>query len=360
LLHHQLDLRDGLDGCGRAALLGLEQAPRRGGTWSPLHRALEVALRFKNEATWWPWAACEPLYRLAQPWVTRYPLVKGLGNFGSIDGGAPGGPMVVEGHVSDLARAAFEDVIPRPSRDGLRHYPHDTPLAARLPFLLLNGSAPGAPGPFLLPPHNLREVAEALILLTRDVDTPVDDLLDVLLGPDFPTGGEVDAEASDLDGLYRRGRGTVRLRATVDLVEGPPAALVVTSLPYLVARTPVVRELAARVEDGEFPGVEGVRDESAPPDVPVRIVIDLAPGAADASPGTTLDRLHALTPLAATYACTLRPWRSIGHLLRDFLATRPDAIAAARDAIKLRDRFGDERRTRIARRARDLRAGASS
>jgi DNA gyrase/topoisomerase IV subunit A len=348
VLHHQLDVRDGLDGCGRAALLGLEQAPRRGRAWSPLHRALEVALRFKNESTYWPWAACEAAYRLGQPFVTRYPLVKPLGNFGTVDGVPPGGPMVVDAQVSDIARALFEDLIPRPSRDGLANYPHDTPLAARLTVLLLNGSAPGAPGPFLLPPHNLREVAEACLHLVRFPRSPADDLDDLILGPDFPTGGEIPVEdRGAIRDLYERGSCRLRLRATFETVAtgtSGRSALVISSLPYLVPKGPLVQRIGALASEGELPGVEAVRDDSAPPDRPVRIVLDLA---ADAIPDAITARLLALTPLESCYACSLWPWRSLRHLIGDFLATRgPDPVATAREIILLRDRFADPRRTR--------------
>ncbi len=213
-------------------------------------------------------AVYDTLVRMAQDFSLRYPLVEGQGNFGSIDGDAPAAMRYTEVRLAKaagemLADIDMETVGFEPNYDGSLEEPRVLP--SRIPNLLANGSSGIAVGMSTnIPPHNLRELSEALILLVRAPGSSIDEIMRVLPGPDFPTGAYLYGTRGIRD-AYTTGKGLLRLRART-LVERNPRsgreAIIITEVPYTVNKAKLLEEIAGLVREKKIEGISDLRDES--------------------------------------------------------------------------------------------------
>lgn len=243
----------------------------------------------------------DAMVRLAQPWATRYLLVNGQGNFGSMDGDPPAAMRYTEAKMHRLADELLADINMdtvefRDTYDGENQEP--TVLPAKMPNLLLNGQLGIAVGMATnIPPHNLGEVADATIYKIDHPDASLDDLLKFIQGPDFPTGGVVYG-AGSIRQAYATGRGGVVMRGVAEIVEGNKGRhqIVITEIPYALNKESLVIKIADLVKEKKIVGVSDLRDESARGNV--RIVIDLKK---DAYPKKLLNQLYKLTPLQSSF-----------------------------------------------------------
>ena len=223
-------------------------------------------------------AVYDTLVRMVQEFSLRYPLIDGQGNFGSIDGDSAAAYRYTEAKLARVAMELLSDIDHEtvdfiPNFDGRLQEP--TSLPARLPHLLLNGSDGIAVGMATkIPPHNLRELAAATDHLVRHPDCSVEDLVELVEGPDFPTGGYIWGWEGIGD-AYRKGRGLVEMRARIHLEEGMygKTSLIVTELPYQVNKTRVIQQITKIVRSGRVDAITDLRDESDRDGV--RLVIEL-------------------------------------------------------------------------------------
>ena len=243
----------------------------------------------------------DSMVRLAQPWATRYLLVNGQGNFGSMDGDPPAAMRYTEAKMHRLADELLADINMdtvdfRDTYDGENQEP--TVLPAKMPNLLLNGQLGIAVGMATnIPPHNLSEVVDATVYKIDHPDASLDDLLKYIQGPDFPTGGVVYG-AGSIRQAYATGRGGVVVRGVAEIVEGTKGKhhIVISEIPYALNKESLVIKIADLVKEKKIVGVSDLRDESARGNV--RIVIDLKK---DAYPKKLLNQLYKLTPLQTSF-----------------------------------------------------------
>lgn len=246
-------------------------------------------------------AIYDSMVRMAQPWSMRYELVRGQGNFGSMDGDPPAAYRYTEAKMAKAAEELMEDIDKetvdfRDNYDGTLREP--SVLPAKLPNLLLNGQMGIAVGMATnIPPHNLGELVDATVHLIDDPDASTDDLLEYVKGPDFPTGGVIYGKES-LRAAYASGRGGVAVRAVADIVENKKGrhSIIVTEIPYALNKASLIEKIADLVKDKKINGISDLRDESARGDV--KIVIDLKK---DAYPKKILNQLFKLTPLQTSF-----------------------------------------------------------
>ena len=245
------------------------------------------------------------LVRLAQDWVMRYPLVDGQGNFGSIDGDAPAAMRYTEARLTPIAMELLADlekntVDYRPNYDETREEP--VVLPAVVPNLLVNGCSGIAVGMATeVPPHNLREVCDAIIAIIDKPETAPEDLLKIVKGPDFPTGGIIYGTQGIRD-CYLTGRGSMKMRSKVQVEEGKGGrmSLVVTEIPFQVNKTSLLEKIAQMVREGKIAGISDLRDESDRDGM--RIVVELKK---DANPKVVLNQLFVHTPLQTTFGAIM-------------------------------------------------------
>jgi DNA gyrase subunit A len=243
----------------------------------------------------------DAMVRLAQPWAMRYTLVNGQGNFGSMDGDPPAAYRYTEAKMERLADELLVDIDKdtvdfRDNYDGTKQEP--SVLPAKLPNLLLNGQVGIAVGMATsIPPHNLTELIDATIHQIEHPDATLDDLLEFVKGPDFPTGGTIYGKES-LRTAYATGRGGVVTRGSAEIVEGKKGRhqIVITEIPYALNKESLVIKIADLVRDKKINGIADIRDESARGNV--KIVIDLKK---DAFPKKLLNQLYKLTPLQQSF-----------------------------------------------------------
>ena len=243
----------------------------------------------------------DSMVRLAQPWSTRYLLVNGQGNFGSMDGDPPAAMRYTEAKMHRLADELLADIDKdtvdfRDNYDGTTQEP--TVLPAKLPNLLLNGQLGIAVGMATnIPPHNLSEVIDATVYKIDHPDVPLDKLLEFITGPDFPTVGIVYG-AGSIRQAYATGRGGVVVRGVAEIVEGAKGRhqIVISEIPYALNKESLVIKIADLVKEKKISGISDLRDESARGSV--RIVIDLKK---DAYPKKLLNQLYKLTPLQTSF-----------------------------------------------------------
>ncbi|MFZ1249765.1 MAG: DNA gyrase subunit A [Candidatus Saccharimonadales bacterium] len=243
----------------------------------------------------------DAMVRLAQPWATRYPLVNGQGNFGSMDGDPPAAMRYTEAKMNRVADELLADIDKdtvdyRDNYDGTTQEP--SVLPAKLPNLLLNGQLGIAVGMATnIPPHNLSEVIDATIHKIDHPDASLDDLLQHITGPDFPTGG-VAYGAASIRQAYATGRGGVVVRGVAEIIEGNKGRhqIVISEIPYALNKESLVIKIADLVKEKKIAGISDLRDESARGNV--RIVIDLKK---DAYPKKLLNQLYKLTPLQSSF-----------------------------------------------------------
>jgi len=274
------DIRDGLKPVHRRILYSMEQMglafnrPTRkcarivGDTIGKYHPHGDVAVY-------------DALVRMAQPFSLRYPLVDGQGNFGSVDGDPPAAYRYTEARLSRIAGALLEDLDKetvdfRPNYDDSEVEPEVLPT--RVPNLLVNGSAGIAVGMATnIPPHNLTEIIEATILLIQRPDATLAMLLDIVKGPDFPTGGSILGRQGIVD-IYAKGRGQLKIRAKAgtENIGKDRQQIVVTEIPYQVNKSKLIEQMAASVNEKRVEGIGDIRDESDRDGI--RIVLELKRG----------------------------------------------------------------------------------
>ncbi|HMP60285.1 MAG TPA: DNA gyrase subunit A, partial [Gemmatales bacterium] len=245
------------------------------------------------------------LVRMAQHWNTRYVLVDKQGNFGSLAGLPPAAMRYTEARLSAVAADMLADldkdtVDTVPNYDGRLREP--TVLPGRFPNLLVNGSDGIAVGMATsIPPHNLGEICDGIIKLIDAPQTTVNELINIIPGPDFPTGGVICGTNGILDG-YRSGRGKIiiRARATVN-DDGPRTQIIVQDIPYQQTLNRIMESIGDAIKNERITGVSGApRDESSErKGEPVRIVLDLK---READPNLVLNQLYQFTPLQETYS----------------------------------------------------------
>ncbi len=287
------------------------------------------------------------IVRLAQPFALRYPPVDGQGNFGSIDGDPPAAMRYTEARLTRIASEVLADlgrdtVDFIPNSDNTRTEP--VVLPARIPTLVINGSAGIAVGMATnIPPHNLIEVVDALVMLARNPESTIEDVMEKLPGPDFPTGATICGSAG-IRQAYRTGRGLlhVRARTTNETLRGDRRAITVSEIPYMVNKASLVEKIAELVRDGRIDGISDLRDESDRHGM--RIVIELKK---DANEEVVLNQLYKLSPMQTTFGVNLlalvnnRPRTlSILELLTHFLDFRREVVRrrAAHDLRQAEDR----------------------
>ena len=248
----------------------------------------------------------DALVRLAQDFSMRYPLVDGHGNFGSIDGDPPAAYRYTEARMSKISDEMLRDIEKDtvnwdPNFDESRKEPRVLP--SRFPNLLVNGSAGIAVGMATnIPPHNLREVINATICVLDNREATLDDLMEHIKGPDFPTRGIIMGR-SGIRAAYATGKGHIRVRARTEMEEfgNGRTRIIVTELPYQVNKSRLVENIADQVKDKRLEGISGLRDESDGKKG-MRIVIELKK---DANPQVVLNRLFAQTQMQTTFAVVM-------------------------------------------------------
>lgn len=246
-------------------------------------------------------AIYDAMVRLAQDWSTRYLLVNGQGNFGSMDGDPPAAERYTEARMAKAGQALLEDIdketVPfRENYDGSEMEPEVLP--AKLPNLLLNGQIGIAVGMATnIPPHNISEVIDAIVHLIDKPDATLDDLLEHVKGPDFPTGGIVYGKDSIRTALAT-GKGGVVVRGVASIEENKKGAqqIIISEVPYGVNKAGLLEKIADLYKEKKITGIRDLRDETARG--VVRIVIDLKK---DAYPKKLLNQLYKLTPLQLTF-----------------------------------------------------------
>ena len=277
-------------------------------------------------------AVYDAIVRMAQDFSLRYPLVDGQGNFGSMDGDAPAAMRYTEIRMAPIAALMLID-IDRDTVDFADNYDgaeqEPTVLPARLPNLLVNGASGIAVGMATnIPPHNLREVIDAALALSRAPDIGIAELMEHVPGPDFPTAAQIVGEAGMAE-AYRTGRGTIQLRARAEIEEGKTRdSIVVTELPYRVNKARCVEKIAMLARKKEIAGIQEVRDESDKDGT--RVVVELR---RDVSAEIVLNNLYRRTPLESSFGinmvalCGGRPQLlNLKQMLEHFLDHRRDVV----------------------------------
>jgi len=246
----------------------------------------------------------DTLVRMAQPWVMRYPLVDGQGNFGSVDGDSAAAYRYTECRLTKLSEELLKD-IDEDTVDFAPNYKESstepTVLPSALPSLLMNGSTGIAVGMATnIPPHNLRELIDSVCAVIDDPSISIDDLMKILPGPDFPTGGTISGK-SGIESYMKTGRGIVRMRGAMDIEELPNGKqqLVITHIPYNVNRATLVTRIADLVKEKILDGVSDLRDESTED---TRIVVELKMGEIER---VTINKLYKLTALESSFGVIL-------------------------------------------------------
>ena len=280
-------------------------------------------------------AVYDALVRLVQTFGCRNPLLDGHGNFGSVDDDPPAAMRYTETRLAPVSHQALLEEIGNdtvdfaPNFDGSQQEP--TVLPAQLPFLLLNGCTGIAVGMATsIPPHNLGEVVDALVALIRNPNLSDEKLLQLVPGPDYPTGGVV-LTGSGLRDTYLHGRGSIPMRGVAHIEEVQPGkgrhkrnAVVITELPYQLSKAGWIEKLAEQVNDGKVAGIADIRDESDRDGM--RVVVELR---RDANPEQVLAQLHKRTALQNNFGAILlalvngQPIQlSLRQMLQQFLEYR--------------------------------------
>ncbi|MFA5133528.1 MAG: DNA gyrase subunit A [Patescibacteria group bacterium] len=293
------DVRDGLKPVHRRILYA---------TWA---MGLKATAKFRKSATivgevlgkYHPHgdsAVYDSLARMAQDFSLRYPLINGQGNWGSIDGDAPAAMRYTEAKMSGIAEELLYDIEREtidfiPNYDGSQKEPKVMP--AKLPNLLLNGSMGIAVGMATnIPPHNLTEICDATMHLIENPECIVDDLMEFVKGPDFPTGGII-FDKNEIKQAYSTGRGGIVMQAKTEILEEKGKFyILISEIPYQVNKATLIEKIADLVQEKKLEGIRDIRDESSKEGI--RIIIELKK---DAYPKKVLNRLFVLTPLQDTF-----------------------------------------------------------
>jgi DNA gyrase subunit A len=294
------DVRDGLKPVHRRILYVMDKSNLRSGSKHTKSAQIvgEVMGKYHPHGDT---AIYDAMVRLAQPFSTRYPLVDGQGNFGSMDGDPAAAYRYTEARMTRPSEAMVEDLDKETVNfvdnfDGSHQQPEVLP--AKLPNLLLNGQVGIAVGMATnIPPHNLSELVDATITQIDNPQATLDDLMEHVKGPDFPTGAVVYGRES-IRTAFGTGRGGVVIRGVADVEEASKGRhrIIITEIPYAVNKAGLVEKIADLVRDKKIAGISDIRDESSRGSV--RIVIDLKK---DAYPKKLLNQLYKLTPLQTAF-----------------------------------------------------------
>ena len=246
------------------------------------------------------------LVNMAQDWSTRYPLVDGHGNFGSVDGDGAAAMRYTEARLSQISMEMLADINKntvdfQPNFDETEREP--VVLPSRYPNLLVNGTSGIAVGMATnIPPHNLREVIQAVVKIIDNIieeqrDTSIEEILEIVKGPDFPTGATI-LGTRGIEEAYRTGRGKIRVRAVTNIETLPngKSRIIVTELPYLVNKARLIEKIAELVRDKKIDGITDLNDHSSREGM--RICIDLRK---DANANVVLNQLYKHTQLQDTF-----------------------------------------------------------
>ncbi len=299
------DARDGLKPVHRRVLYAMHQMGLRSNTRYRKSAGI-VGEVIKNFHPHSDTAAYDTLVRMAQSFSLRYPLVDGQGNFGSVDGDSAAAMRYTEAKMTRIAEEMLADINKRtvdeyPNYDATMMQP--TVLPARIPNLLINGSAGIAVGMATnVPPHNLNEIADAVTHLIDNPEATIEDLIAIVPGPDFPTGGTI-LGREGIQAAYATGRGRVVIRAKAFIEEmerGNRSQIVVTELPYQVNKATLLERIAEMVRDGKLDGISNLRDESDRSGM--RMVIELK---RDSQPKKVLNNLFKHTALQQTFGVNM-------------------------------------------------------
>jgi len=292
-------------------------------------------------------AIYDTLVRLAQDFVMRYPLVQGQGNFGSVDGDPPAAMRYTEARLARLAESLLADIDKetvdfRPNYDESEQEPEVLP--ARIPNLLINGASGIAVGMATnIPPHNLNEIIEATITLVKKPGATLEEIMEHVQGPDFPTGAFLLGRQGILD-AFRTGRGSLKLRAkaTIEQTGKDRHSIIVTEIPYQVNKARLIETIASLVNDKKIEGISDIRDESDREGM--RIVISLK---RNEQPEVVLNNLYKHTQMQVNFGVIMlsivngQP-RQLGlvDILLRFIDHRIDVVRRRTDYLlrKARDR----------------------
>lgn len=275
----------------------------------------------------------DAMVRLAQNFAMRYPLVDGQGNFGSIDGDPPAAMRYTEARMEKIASEMLLDIEKNTvdfvdNFDGTRKEP--LPLPAKLPNLLLNGSAGIAVGMATnIPPHNLNEVCDAIIHLIEHPDAGVEELMKFIKGPDFPTGGSI-FDINEIKNAYATGKGRIVMKAKAQIEEGKGGkfVIIISEIPYQVNKSQLIAKIAQLVKEKRVEGISDLRDESDRRGM--RIVIELK---RDGKPNSVLNNLYKYTAMQLAFNVNIvalvdgvPSTLTLKHLLTEYIRHRQNVI----------------------------------
>ena len=246
-------------------------------------------------------AIYDTMARMAQDFSLRYPMVHGQGNFGSIDGDSPAAMRYTEAKLSKVAEELLFDIDRdtvdfMPNYDGVHKEPRVLP--GKFPFLLCNGTLGIAVGMATsIPPHNLGEICDGITHLIDNPDCTIEDLMEFVKGPDFPTGATA-YNTKDIATAYMTGRGGIVVRAKADIEEtkGELFRIIISEIPYMVNKATMIEKIADLVQEKKIEGIKDLRDESNKDGI--RVVIELK---RDAYPKKVLNRLYQMTQMQETF-----------------------------------------------------------
>ena len=271
------------------------------------------------------------LVNMAQDWSTRYPLVDGHGNFGSVDGDGAAAMRYTEARLSKISMEMLADINKdtvdfQPNFDETEREP--VVLPSRYPNLLVNGTSGIAVGMATnIPPHNLREVIGAVVkiidnIIEEDRDTTIEELLEIVKGPDFPTGATI-LGTRGIEEAYRTGRGKIRVRAVTNIETLPngKSRIIVTELPYLVNKARLIEKIAELVRDKKIDGITDLNDHSSREGM--RICIDIRK---DANANVVLNQLYKHTQLQDTFGVIMLCLVAVNGSLQPKVLTLPEML----------------------------------
>jgi DNA gyrase subunit A len=326
------DIRDGLKPVHRRVLFAMQEL---GLTWN---RAYKKSARVVGEVLgkYHPHGDApvyEALVRMVQEFSLRYPLVDGQGNFGSIDGDPPAAMRYTEARLAKIAHELLADI----EKDTVDFSPNfdeslqePVVLPTKVPNLLVNGSSGIAVGMATnIPPHNLSEVVDALVMVIDNPEVTIDELMKVIPGPDFPTRGYIYGRGGIRE-AYTTGRGiiTLRAKAHVEKMRGGREAIIVTELPYQVNKAALIEKIGELVRDKKIEGISERRDESSREGI--RIVLELGRGEI---PQIVINQLYKHTPMQTTFGVIMlalvgrRPQVvNLKQMLQEFVAFRREVV----------------------------------
>jgi len=340
------DVRDGLKPVHRRILYAMQEA---GYDWNKSYKKSsrivgDVMGKYHPHGDQ---AIYDALVRMAQDFSLRLPLIDGQGNFGSIDGDPPAAMRYTESRLAKVAHSLLED-IDKDTVDFQDNYDNSesepTVLPARFPNLLVNGSGGIAVGMATnIPPHNLGEVVDAAIAFMEDPSIEIERLMEIVPGPDFPTGGIILGRAG-IHSAYTTGRGSIIMRGKVhtETVRKEREALVITEVPYQVNKAAMIEKIAEMVRDKRIEGIADIRDESDREGL--RVVIEIK---RDAMPDVVLNQLYRYSALQTSFGANVvalnggKPEQlTLIDMLRAFIAFREEVVSRRTKFLlaKARDR----------------------